>query len=443
MGSSTSRSASWHEIAAIRADDVRTRLAFACVIALAGVIAEPGAAWPLLWLAAAIAAELLTFAFVRPVLRDRSAVLSGRRRLAILVSVGFSASVFAAAGVLFWFFGGWGGRLFAMLIMAGGALNVALRAGGAARLMWIGCAPFMVVLLALPLTSFATAPEAERGVMGMTAFAAVLFVAHLVAAGRQGVASGRKVERALRAARAERRRAKTASAAKSDFLAVMSHELRTPLNGVLGMAQAMAGDELTPDQRERLAVLQHSGETLLTLVNDVLQVARGEAAKPAPPAASPPQAAPSAAALPRSGDRLRVLAAEDNPTNRLVLKTLLEQLGVAVHIVGDGEEAVAAWRDAPWDLVLMDIRMPGLDGVAATRAIRAEEAATSRPRTPILAVTADAAAPQAADYLGVGMDGLIPKPIQLPHLVAVIAGVFEPSFAADAELGRKAARTAA
>jgi CheY-like chemotaxis protein len=135
-----------------------------------------------------------------------------------------------------------------------------------------------------------------------------------------------------------------------------------------------------------------------------------------------------------------VLAAEDNPTNRLVLKTLLEQLGVAVHIVGDGEEAIAAWRGAPWDLVLMDIRMPGLDGVAATRAIRAEEAATGRPRTPILAVTADAAAPQAADYLSVGMDGLIPKPIQLTQLVAVIATVLDP---APAEPASRNVRTAA
>jgi CheY-like chemotaxis protein len=431
------------QIAVIRADDIRMRLVLAVFIALAGVIAERGAAWPLLWLLVATAAQLLTYTFVRPLQRDRRAALSRRRGVAILACVGLSASVFAAAGVLFWFLGGWGGRLFAVMIMAGGALNVALQAGASARLFWAGCSPFMAVLVALPLISFASAPPTERGVMGMTAFAAALFVAHLVAAGRQSIASSRRVERALRAARAERVRAQTASTAKSDFLAVMSHELRTPLNGVLGMAQAMAGEALSPEQRARLAVLQQSGEALLALVNDVLEVAKSDAGPSgpaAPPVASPPQAVPSAAALRRAGDRLRVLAAEDNPTNRLVLKTLLEQLGVAVHIVGDGEEAIAAWRGAPWDLVLMDIRMPGLDGVAATRAIRAEEAATGRPRTPILAVTADAAAPQAADYLSVGMDGLIPKPIQLTQLVAVIATVLDP---APAEPASRNVRTAA
>jgi len=421
------------------------RLVFAVFIALAGVIAERGAAWPLLWLLAAAAAQLLTFTFVRPLLRDRRAALSNRRGLAILGCVGLSASVFAAAGVLFWFLGGWGGRLFAVMIMAGGALNVALQAGASARLFWAGCGPFMVVLVVLPLISFATAPVAERGVMGVTAFAAALFVAHLAAAGRQSIASSRKIERALRAARAERARAETASEAKSDFLAAMSHELRTPLNGVLGMAQAMAGEDLPLGQRERLAVLQQSGEALLALVNHLLEVAGQDAGAAGPAMASAtatPDAAPSATALRLPGDRLRVLAAEDNPTNRLVLKTLLEQLGVAVHIVGDGEEAVAAWRGAPWDLVLMDVRMPGLDGLAATRAIRAEEAATRRARTPILAVTADAAAPQAADYLGVGMDGLIPKPIQLPQLAAVIAAVLDATSAA-ADPAPTTARTAA
>lgn len=439
MGSSKTRSANWHEIAVLRAGDIRLRMVFAVFIALAGVLAERGAAWPLLWLLAAGAAQLLTYSVLRPVLRDRSATFSRRRQLAILGCVAVSASVFAAAGALFWFLGGWGGRLFAVVIMAGGALNVALQAGASARLLWIGCGPFMVVLQALPLISFFTAPEHERGVMGMTAFAATLFVVHLAAAGRHSIASSRKVERALRAARAERLRAETASAAKSDFLALMSHELRTPLNGVLGMAQAMAGEDLSPHQHDRLVVLHQSAERLLLLVNDVLAVAKSDGAQlplERPDAESASAEAPLAAELWRAGERLRVLAAEDNPTNRLVLKTLLEQLGVSVHIVGDGHEVIAAWRAAPWDLVLMDIRMPGVDGVSATRAIRAEEAATGRPRTPIIAVTADATAPQAADYMRVGMDGLAPKPIQLPQLVAVInaaLGVAPPEAAIEAE----------
>jgi len=129
--------------------------------------------------------------------------------------------------------------------------------------------------------------------------------------------------------------------------------------------------------------------------------------------------------------RLRVLAAEDNPVNQLVLKTLLEQAGLAVHIVSDGEEAVAAWRDAPWDMVLMDIRMPRMDGMAAARAIRALEAASGRPHTPILAVTADAMPHQAQQYAEAGMDGLVSKPIRFAELAEVVAAAAE---AAEARL---------
>src|SRR6201999_2153524 len=72
---------------------------------------------------------------------------------------------------------------------------------------------------------------------------------------------------------------------------------------------------------------------------------------------------------------LRVLAAEDNAVNQLVLKTMLEQAGIVPTIVGDGPAAVEAWRGQAWDLVLMDVQMPVMDGIAATRAIRELEAA--------------------------------------------------------------------
>jgi CheY-like chemotaxis protein len=137
-------------------------------------------------------------------------------------------------------------------------------------------------------------------------------------------------------------------------------------------------------------------------------------------------------------ERLCVLAAEDNPTNQLVLRTLLEQVGVAVHIVADGQQAVAAWRQGAWDLVLMDIQMPVMDGLAATRAIRAAEAEEGRARTPIVAVTANAVAEQAAEYMAAGMDGLAPKPIQLRQLLAVIEAAVS-----GAEAGRGAGRAAA
>jgi signal transduction histidine kinase/AmiR/NasT family two-component response regulator len=143
--------------------------------------------------------------------------------------------------------------------------------------------------------------------------------------------------------------------------------------------------------------------------------------------------APLAAPQPQAADpgeeegqlRIRILAAEDNHTNQLVLKTLLEQLGVTLHVVENGQEAVEAWRDGGWDLVLMDIQMPLMDGLTATRTIRRIEAAEGRIRTPIIAVTANAAASQAAEYVAAGMDGLVPKPIQFAQLLAAIYGAIE------------------
>jgi signal transduction histidine kinase/ActR/RegA family two-component response regulator len=113
---------------------------------------------------------------------------------------------------------------------------------------------------------------------------------------------------------------------------------------------------------------------------------------------------------------LRVLAAEDNDVNQLVLKTLLSQAGINPTLVADGAMALDAWEREPWDIILMDIQMPRMDGVQATREIRRREVETGRPRTPILAVTANAMVHQVAAYEAAGMDGVVSKPIELARL---------------------------
>ncbi len=135
--------------------------------------------------------------------------------------------------------------------------------------------------------------------------------------------------------------------------------------------------------------------------------------------------AAGSAAAPHTA-RLRVLAAEDNPVNQLVLKTLLSQCGADLVVVGDGAEALAAWQAADWDLILMDVRMPVMDGPSAVRAIRAEEAARARPRTPIVGVTANAMTHQVESYLAAGMDHVIAKPINMAELYAALAAAAEP-----------------
>ena len=112
----------------------------------------------------------------------------------------------------------------------------------------------------------------------------------------------------------------------------------------------------------------------------------------------------------------RILAAEDNTTNQLVLRTLLNQAGIEPYIVDNGADAVEAWRAELFDVILMDIRMPVLDGLEATKAIRAAENQTGRNRTPIIALTANAMSHEVDQYLAVGMDGHVAKPLSVEEL---------------------------
>src|SRR6185437_4508681 len=109
--------------------------------------------------------------------------------------------------------------------------------------------------------------------------------------------------------------------------------------------------------------------------------------------------------------QLRVLAAEDNSVNQLVLKTLLHQLGLEPTVVEDGAAAVEAWRTGEWDVILMDVQMPVMDGLAATALIRKIERETGRRRTAIVALTANAMAHHVEQYRAAGMDCHVAKPI--------------------------------
>jgi CheY-like chemotaxis protein len=116
---------------------------------------------------------------------------------------------------------------------------------------------------------------------------------------------------------------------------------------------------------------------------------------------------------------LRVLIAEDNLINQKIAARLLEKAGHRVTVASDGREALAAWRKQPFDLVLMDIQMPHLNGFECTAAIRAiEEHAGGR--VPILALTAHAIKGYDQQCLDAGMDGYISKPMRAEELLAAI-----------------------
>ncbi len=119
---------------------------------------------------------------------------------------------------------------------------------------------------------------------------------------------------------------------------------------------------------------------------------------------------------------LRILVAEDNPTNRMVIKAILSHAKAEVTFVEDGQEAVKTWQAQPFDLVLMDIQMPHMNGVEATQAIRQIEASEQKPKTPIVAVTANAMPHQRQEYLAAGMDDHVAKPIEPQRLYAAMKG---------------------
>jgi signal transduction histidine kinase/AmiR/NasT family two-component response regulator len=138
------------------------------------------------------------------------------------------------------------------------------------------------------------------------------------------------------------------------------------------------------------------------------------------------------------GPAARILAAEDNPTNQLILKSLLEPFGVDLTVVANGREAVEAFRSQAFDLILMDVQMPELNGVEATAAIRSHEAAEGLAAIPILALSANVMSHQVKEYLEAGMSGFIPKPIEAAKLFAAIEEALS-GAGADADLESVAA----
>ena len=143
---------------------------------------------------------------------------------------------------------------------------------------------------------------------------------------------------------------------------------------------------------------------------------------PVPAAASATASEPPAAMPFR-----RVLLAEDNPINQLLARTLLERAGCIVEVAGNGREACIAFEGHAFDIVLMDCQMPEVDGLEATRRIRAlERARGDGLRVPIIAVTANAMPEDRDACLACGMDDFVSKPFRLDRLLATMRRATEP-----------------
>jgi two-component system sensor histidine kinase/response regulator len=132
-----------------------------------------------------------------------------------------------------------------------------------------------------------------------------------------------------------------------------------------------------------------------------------------------PDSAPPVRALPRVQSALRVLVAEDNSINQKVITAILQKGGHSVQIAHNGAEAVDLSERCPYDVILMDVQMPVMDGHEATRAIRIRDRQTSQ-RTPIIALTAQTMPGDREACFAAGMDDYLAKPIKAADLLMAL-----------------------
>ncbi|WP_374574176.1 ATP-binding protein [Phenylobacterium sp.] len=542
-------------------DARRTTLARLVTAALAAALMVVNFGWlvSLGWVVLLALAESWTFAASRRQVRGEDASRLGR--LNYLIGVLFMTCVWSGAGVLYWRTGDPALRIAALCYFTGQLMHAqAFTARSRAALLLVGGVPAIVAVTLIVTSGFSGAPL-------LTVTAGVLLVIgyFLAAAG-----INRRAAEELEAAKAD---AVMASQAKSAFLAMMSHELRTPMNGVLGMARALKDGPLEPRQAEQADMLIRSGDTLMAILNDILDLSKVEAGKldleeeafdlpdlarrvcdlwlepaaaknlrllcvvdPATPQwvmgdptrirqimlnlvsnalkftsegcvrltlrpargegveicvddtgigmsaeqqarlfqpftqgdasiarrfggtglglaicrelvalmdgdifveSAPGEGAtfrvtlPLAAvdapapaeppAQPQGGvEALRLLVVEDNKINQAVARAVLEAAGAVVETADDGIYALEMLRDRDYDLVLMDVHMPRMDGVETLRRIREGEAGVARD-LPVVALTADAMAGEDKRLMRLGFDAVQAKPISPADLIAAIA----------------------
>jgi CheY-like chemotaxis protein len=200
--------------------------------------------------------------------------------------------------------------------------------------------------------------------------------------------------------------------------------LDAALAGPRGALKAPAGRAcvalLTPEQRDRIPKLKAAGlGYLIKPLRRASLIAQVLAARPATKV-QPVETTPSTAheddrIAPAAAPGVRVLLAEDNPINALLARALLEREGCKVDRIASGDEAVSALSRGFYDLILMDLRMPGLNGIEATKALR-ERGVT----TPIVALTADAFDEDRRACLAAGMNDFLAKPLTPAALRGVL-----------------------
>jgi signal transduction histidine kinase len=558
-------------VAMVGNQTLRLRLVIAavCVVLLALMTSPVTGAF---WGAGYAMAEAWAVVASRRVLTNDSP--SAIERANYLAAVFANGLAWCAAAVLVWTTGIAAYRLVALTVLAGNLIHAQCFCIQSPAALVVRSAPAAVMWLVLP-TMFADLHGFQQFVV---AVGLVLLLAYL------GASAALSVKAAAELADAKRH-AVAANNAKSAFLAMMSHELRTPMNGVLGVTRALRATRLTPQQEAHVDTILKSGESLMSVLNDVLDISKIEAGrldleiapfdiletgrrvamlwneaaaakglqliydadpempawvigditrvrqimhnlmsnaikfthtgeirlsvKSAPtadgdggvefevadsgigismdeqgrlfkpfsqadvstarryggtglglsicrqltdmmggeitvrsvagrgslfrvqlplPHTEAPLDAPETATL-HVLPGLRILVAEDNPINQAVARAILEATGAKIEMAGDGRQALDRLVSESFDLVLMDVHMPEMDGIEAVSRIRAGQG--GRPDIPVIALTADAMAGEDKRLRGLGFDALQHKPVQPAALIGAIVEVLKSRREAD------------
>lgn len=218
-------------------------------------------------------------------------------------------------------------------------------------------------------------------------------------------------------AAAARHKAETENSARAALLANLNHDIRTPLNGILGLTELMLQDAPRERDRQRMQTIMGSGRMLLRVVSGVLDSSGATTERPdLRPTAEPQDASRLSAS---------VLLAEDNAINQIVIREMLEHLGCRVDLAENGRIAVEQSELKAYDLILMDWHMPELDGIEATKRIRARERDGGRAHLPIVALTANVSDHDAESCRRAGMDDFIAKPASIEALRGAVARALE------------------
>ncbi|MFN3667978.1 MAG: response regulator [Brevundimonas sp.] len=213
------------------------------------------------------------------------------------------------------------------------------------------------------------------------------------------------------------------SDARQRFLTDMSHELRTPLNAVIGFSGLLTESDLDSGSIDHARRIHAAGLDLLAVVNQMISSPPGEAAAAEPGSDQglpvvEAKAAEADEAEASDGVGLRALYVDDNESNRTLVRFMLESMGITCVTANDGGEGVMAAAGASWDVILMDIQMPVMDGVTASRRIRALDGPARA--TPIIALTANTLAEQVRSYMDAGMDDCLAKPVNMSELLTKV-----------------------